>query len=244
MAIVCKNCGRVFDGNFCYSCGQPADTHQLNVHFIWHDIQHGLFHFDEGIYFSVKELYTRPGHSIREFISGKRIKHFRPISLVIVLATVYGLLYHSFEIDVFTSGETQAVKIEADINQWISGHYYWLTLATIPLYTLGTYICFKSQGYNYIEYFVLNAFKAAQRLILHLATFPVLYYFNGTPTIKTVTTILYILDIVLIYWTNIQFFDRLRTVKVMLLSALSHVIFLICVCIILVLILLLFGHLN
>jgi hypothetical protein len=41
----------------------------------WHDVQHGLFHFDKGMYYSAKELYWRPGHSIREFIEGKRVSH-------------------------------------------------------------------------------------------------------------------------------------------------------------------------
>jgi len=240
--MVCKNCNQTFEGNFCNNCGQSANTHKLNAHFLWHDIQHGLFHFDEGIYYSATQLFTRPGHSIREFIEGKRVKHFRPISLVVVLATAYGLLYHSFEVNIFTAGEKQVPKLNLDLNHWFTAHYSWLTLATIPLYTLGTFICFKQQGYNYIEYFVLNAFKASQRMILHLATFPLLYYFNGTPTIKTVTTILYTLDIILIYWTNVQFFNKMNKLKVLLLSALSHIIFLISVLFILTIIVLIFGY--
>ena len=39
--------------------------------------------------YSGKQLFTRPGHAIREFIEGKRIKHLKPISLVIVLALVF-----------------------------------------------------------------------------------------------------------------------------------------------------------
>lgn len=238
--MTCKNCNQSFKGNFCNNCGQSADTHKLNLHFIWHDIQHGLFHFDEGIYYSIKELYLRPGHSIREFIQGKRVKHFKPISLVIVLATVYGLLYHSFEINLFTPGDNAIPKLDSDINNWMAKHYSWLTLATIPLYTFGTYIAFKNQGYNFIEYFVLNTFKASQRLILHIATFPFLYHFNGTTTITKVITILYAIDIILIYWTNFQFFDRLSRVKVLALSILSHLIFLITMVLLLAIIILLF----
>ncbi|GEP52668.1 hypothetical protein FNO01nite_33400 [Flavobacterium noncentrifugens] len=240
--MICKNCNQVFEGNFCNNCGQSADTHRLNVHFIWHDIQHGLFHFDKGIYYSVKELYLRPGHSIREFIEGKRINHFSPISLVIVLATVYGLLYHSFEINLFTTAK-EMPKLNSDINNyWMAKHFSWLTLATIPLYTLGTYACFRNQGYNYIEYFILNTFKASQRLILHIVSFPILYHFNGTPAIKTFITVLYAMDIALIYWTNFQFFDRISTIKVLLLSALSHLIFLAALVFVLAIIVLFGGY--
>ena len=92
MQIICKNCGHIYSGQFCNNCGQPSDTHKLNLHFIWHDLQHAFLHFDKGVLFTAKELFTRPGNSIREFIEGKRVKHFKPISLVIILATLYGVL--------------------------------------------------------------------------------------------------------------------------------------------------------
>ncbi|QOG00887.1 DUF3667 domain-containing protein [Flavobacterium sp. MDT1-60] len=37
-------------------------------------------------------MFTRPGHSIREFIEGKRVKHFKPLWLVAVLGALYGFL--------------------------------------------------------------------------------------------------------------------------------------------------------
>ncbi|MFC6098410.1 DUF3667 domain-containing protein [Flavobacterium qiangtangense] len=239
--MICKNCDNTFEGNFCNNCGQSAATHQLNAHFIWHDIQHGLFHFDKGMYYSAKELYLRPGHSIREFIEGKRIKHFGPISLVIVLATIYGLLYHYFDINLFKNAQ-EGIKL--NLNDWISKHYSWLTLATIPFYTFGTYISFRKQGYNYIEYLVLNTFKASQRLILHIVTFPILYYFNGTPMLSNFITTLYIIDVILIYWTNFQFFDRMGKIKVLFLSILSHLIFLATFIIVMALILVFGGYVD
>lgn len=160
--------------------------------------------------------------------------------MVIVLATVYGLLYHSFEINLFTSGEKEIPKLSLDINHWMAKHYSWFTIATLPLYTLGTYTAFKKQGYNYIEYFVLNTFKASQRLILHIAVFPLLYYFNGTQSIHMVILVIYIMDVVLIYWTNFQFFDKLNAFKVLVLSILSHLIFIGSLFLILIVIFLLF----
>lgn len=91
MTTICKNCNEQLEWHFCGNCGQSAETHKMNVHFLWHDIQHGLLHFDKGILYTSKQLFTRPGIAIKEFIEGKRINHFKPISLIIVLATVYGL---------------------------------------------------------------------------------------------------------------------------------------------------------
>ena len=55
MHVTCKNCDQTYSGHFCNNCGQSADTHKLNLHFILHDIQHAFFHFDEGVLFTAIE---------------------------------------------------------------------------------------------------------------------------------------------------------------------------------------------
>ena len=240
----CKNCNNIFKGKYCNNCGQPADTHRLDFHFLWHDIQHGLFHFDAGLLYSGKQLFLRPGHTIREFIAGKRVKHFKPISMVIILAVTYGLLYHNFDIDntkPFINAQNQSVNY-AFYNEWIAMHFSWITLASIPFYTLGTFICFRKQGYNFIEYFILNTFKASQRLIVHLATFPLLVIYSGTIHIKTLLAVFYVIDLLLGFLTNVQFFNQLPKGKTILLSIGSHLIFLCGIFVVLIAGMLLLGY--
>lgn len=229
MKTTCKNCKQIYKGHYCSNCGQTAETHQLNFHFLWHEIQHGLLHFDKGILFSSKELFSRPGHTIRDFIEGKRVKHFKPISLVIILASLYGLLYHYFDISFVIISTTNSTETGIDnikFNEWMGTHYAWATLLLIPLYTIGTRIAFRKEGYNIVEYFILNTFKASQRLIVHIATFPLLYLFNGTQKMKILSLIIYLIDVVFIYWTNAQFFNKLSLKKSFLLTLLSQFIFL------------------
>lgn len=195
---------------------------------MWHDIQHGLFHFDKGVFYTSKQLFTRPGHTIREFIEGKRIKHFRPLSLVIILATIYGLLYHYFNINLVTeiSGNAAKQRVSFDkINEWLANHFAWATLLTIPFSAIGSYLVFKKQGYNFIEHLVLNAFLASQRLLVHILTFPVIYFNQGTENLPTIAAMITLLDIVLIFWGYSQFFNKLSKGKALLLSLLSYLIF-------------------
>ena len=226
MKIICKNCTHAFEGNFCNKCGQTAETHKINFHFLWHDIQHSLLHFDDGIPYSVKQLFTRPGHSIREFIEGKRVRHFKPVSLVVVLATLYGVLHHFFNVHLYQNISNNLTLGMDNYNEWLTTHFSWITIATIPLFTIGTYICFRKQGYNFVEYFVLNSYKASQRLVLHILAFPLFYYFNGSSKTNNINEILYIFDVLLMVWTNIQFFNKLSPIKTLLLTLLSHMIFL------------------
>lgn len=229
MNITCKNCHQTFKGHYCSNCGQTAETHKLNLHYLWHDIQHGLFHFDSGITYTAKQLFTRPGHSIREFIEGRRVKHFKPISLVIVLATAYIALIHLLHIDLFSETEKNAVSdysiaIEK-FKEWTTSHFAWITLLSIPLHTIGTAICFRKQGYNFIEYFVLNTYKAAQKLYISLLFIPLLYHYSGTTSIATITKTLLLIDFIIYFWTNVQFFNRLSKTKTFFLTLLTHLIF-------------------
>ncbi|MGX7666686.1 DUF3667 domain-containing protein [Flavobacterium pedocola] len=244
MKVKCKNCGNIFEGNFCNKCGQPFDSECLDFHFLWHDLCHGLFHFDKGILYSFKELFTRPGHSIREFIEGKRVKHFKPVSLAIVLAVFYGLLYHSFKVDnvkPFVNQQNDLFNYEA-YNEWVSTHFSWITLGTILFYTLGTYICFHRSKYNLVEFLTLNTFKASQRLFIHIITLPLLLYFNEPTEIKKIIFFIYVLDIVFDFVTNIQFFNMLPRWKTIFLSLMSHIIFLISMAIVSLIIICIMNH--
>jgi hypothetical protein len=230
MTTTCKNCGQHFKGHFCNNCGQPASTHEINFHFLWHDIQHGFFHFDKGIFYTAQQLFTRPGHSIREFIDGKRVKHFKPISLVIILATVYGLLSHTFHITNVT-GEisitgigNEKISIEM-IKEWQDSHYAWVSLLTLPFYALGTFIAFRKQGYNFMEHLVLNAFLAGQRLFFHIVVFPIIYILNSTPNLKSFTDFLSFADFLLMVWAFSQFFNNLSKIKTFWRTLYMYVVF-------------------
>lgn len=229
MQVTCKNCGLTYSGHFCSNCGQPAATHKLNLHFIWHDIQHGFFHFDNGVLFTAKELFTRPGDSIREFIEGKRVKHFKPISLVIILATLYGLLRHLFHFSILDKksvSEIQGIDYEK-LNEWISHHYSWIILLSIPMFSLASFIVFRKQGYNFIEHFVLNSYMASQRLIFRIAIFPVIKYFSESENITLFVDFLMLLDIVFIFWSYITFFQNLSKVKAFIFSIYTYLLFLV-----------------
>lgn len=224
----CKNCQSVVAGNFCSTCGQSTNTHRLNSHFVVHDIQHGLLHFDKGVLYTIKELFTRPGHSIREYIEGKRVKHFKPISLVVLLATLYGLLTLYFKTSVvggFEMGnDPKSTEIFQKIDEWASHHYVAYLLMTLPFVTLGSYLAFRKQRYNFIEHFVFAAFLLGQTLVLQLLFFPLTYFLAGSPFLKVLTSFLGIIAFGITVWANIQFFNRLSGVKAILLTLLSYVI--------------------
>lgn len=212
MSQNCKNCTTPLKGKYCYNCGQTADTHKLNFHYMWHDIQHGLLHFDKGIFFSTKELFTRPGNTVREFLNGKRVKHFKPLSMVIVLATIYAFLLHVLHIDmaadisIRNSNPDPGTLKALSISEWIGSHYAITRLLFIPVLALATFICFCRQKYNFVEFLVLSAFITAQGLVFLIVTMPLYYYFRD---FSWFTLASYCVQWSFFLWTYIQFFNKL-----------------------------------
>jgi Protein of unknown function (DUF3667) len=225
---ICKNCNQKFEGKFCNNCGQTADTHRLSLHYIWHDLQHGLFHFDNGIFFTIKQLLTRPGHSIREFVNGKRVRHFKPLSFVVILATFYGLLSHYFITISFDSVPIHERKdiigaYEA-VSRWSLSHLAYSTLILILSTTVASWLVFKKQGYNLVEHLVLNTFYRGLTLVIALLLFPVLYFLQkgGGASLQAYGLIFQFLDIIVMYWCYCQFFNKLTKLKSLGLTLLTY----------------------
>ena len=89
MTTKCLSCNIISEGKFCSNCSQSLSTHRFSFqHVLQHDFIHGVFHFDKGFFYTIKELFTRPGHSTREYIQGKRTKHFNYFTTVIIVMTI------------------------------------------------------------------------------------------------------------------------------------------------------------
>lgn len=231
--ITCKNCGHIFAGNYCNNCGQSSKTKRIDVKFIWTDIEHGLLHVNKTLFHSLKNLFLDPGRTIKEFLEGKRIHHIMPISLCIILATIYAVLYHILKINLSTSHERNV----EEATEYFFSHYYWFVVATIPIYAFTTKLFFRFKQYNYWEYLVVAAYKLSQRLFVHILSIPIFYMLTTDAAIKNFLLVLSCIDVGLIIWTNLQFFNQLSRFKIILYSILSTLLFTLIILILITLIL-------
>ncbi len=87
----CLNCRAELTGAFCASCGQPAHIHRT-VGAIWHDLLHGVLHFDGKFWQTLPELALRPGELTRRYIHGERARFVSPLALFLFSAfLMYGV---------------------------------------------------------------------------------------------------------------------------------------------------------
>lgn len=215
MHIICKNCQQLVSAKYCGQCGQEASTHKISSHFLWHDIQHGFFHVDKGILYTLKELFTRPGFSIKEYLEGKRVQHFKPISLVIILAGIWGLLYHYLpSSDTHTVAEN-STRISL-ISKWLRDHYSIAELINLPFYALASFVVFRI--YNYWEHLVINAFLIAQKIVIGILVLPILVSLKDETAQKIASLMMTLISFSLFYWTNSQLFAVYTKLKVFALT--------------------------
>jgi len=91
----CLNCGAALMGGYCHECGQRAHVHRTLSAF-WHDLAHGVLHFEGKIWRTLPLLAWKPGDLTRRYIEGQRATFVSPIALflfsVFLLFAVGGLI--------------------------------------------------------------------------------------------------------------------------------------------------------
>ena len=76
----CLDCGAELTGLYCQTCGQRAHLHRT-IGAFWHDLVHGVLHFDAKTWHTLKLLAWRPGELTRRYIDGERTKFISPVAL-------------------------------------------------------------------------------------------------------------------------------------------------------------------
>jgi hypothetical protein len=76
----CLNCGAPLEGPYCHQCGQPGHVHRSLAAF-WHDLAHGVLHFEGKIWRTLPMLAWRPGELTRRYIAGERARFVSPMAL-------------------------------------------------------------------------------------------------------------------------------------------------------------------
>lgn len=89
----CLNCGIEFQGNFCPECGQRADTGRFTISFIFRNFIQGILSNDGGVWFTVKNLFTRPGQMMVDIINGKRKSYFSPFPMLFLTLSLYVIIF-------------------------------------------------------------------------------------------------------------------------------------------------------
>lgn len=220
----CKNCGASVQKNYCSDCGQSTSAGRINSHYLWHEVQHSILHVDRGIFYTIKELILRPGVTIKGYLDGKRVNHFKPFAFVILLGTIYGFIAHFFKVypesELIPDFGVDSAEFVSSSIEWMYGHYSLVMVIAIPFAALGSYLVFRKKGYNYFEHLVINAYITGMQILALLIAY-LLYYNFFYVEIVSVTFVLFYVYYV---WVFIQLFNKGHWVLIALRSILGIIL--------------------
>lgn len=214
-ATDCLNCGQSIQANFCGHCGQSAHTHAINWHYIWHEIPHSVGHLDKGILFTIRQLATRPGYAIREFFDGRRVSHYRPLSLLLLLGTVsvFAMNFLNVRMDELMMAQ-QGPRPNAEANAMVqkfitfmSKNMTLINIATLPMYAFWYWRLFR-RGYNYPQLLVAQTFIASFNMLVSLLFIGSLWALGGSAS--TMQSLSYAFMLVYVAYQTITYVQLMR----------------------------------
>lgn len=202
----CLNCEKKVEGNFCKNCGQKTSTHRFSLtHFFLHDFIHGIFHVDEGIFFTLKKLFTNPGNSIRNYVQGKRVGFFNSFTLIVLLITTNHLIRLFFHVDLSVLHEDKDrvigyLRVAENFDKFIK-------LFGVPFYAIFSYLLFIKTKQNYTENLVLNMYATVGILTINVLFSLFLVIINNIFWLNIFRNIFIIISISYFFWFYYQYFS-------------------------------------
>ncbi|MCU0368886.1 MAG: DUF3667 domain-containing protein [Cyclobacteriaceae bacterium] len=206
MTATCLNCNKELNGDYCSHCGQSAKTHRFTLKYVFkQDFLFSILHVNRGLLYSIKELFTRPGHSIREYIKGKRVTHLNYFTLLVIILLVFSLVEELTPFHYADLVETQKEIVEG-FESLIKKHPKYLYLGIIPFHALFSFLFFKRAMQNYAEHFVLNTYKISAILILNILFILLASFVKDISIIKKADAVLYWVTLAYGTWFYYQYF--------------------------------------
>jgi hypothetical protein len=168
-SLTCLNCEVPIAGKFCANCGQKTDTHRITFkHFIFHDILHGVWHFEKGILFTLKEALFRPGQAGLDYISGKRIRYYNVFYLSLLIIGLNILLIHFYK--EFKVDNTLSIGNDdtPNVTKFFAENVKFILFSIVPILALTARLIFKRLKINITEHFIVAGMCLLGALLIAL----------------------------------------------------------------------------
>lgn len=196
----CPNChGPVRqDENYCPACGQKNHIPRLTLREIGIEV-FLAFTDARGIPQLIVALLKQPGLVAREYVWGKRKRHFPPVSFLILVVGISAFLIG--ETHMITQIQTGSAQ---RISRFMETHVNLILFLNIPVVAFYNHWLFAKKGFNLAEHLVLvTYFSGMKSLIFITVVIPTLYFF---PELRFVVTTFYLLvGLAYFSWANTQF---------------------------------------
>lgn len=163
----CNHCNTEVAQHYCPNCGQAAKIKRIDGQYIIHEIEHVL-HFERGILYTIRELISRPGKNVRNYLTENRSRLVKPVIFIIVTSLVYSLVSHFFHIEE-SYGKKGPITQSAvnTIFKWVQDHYGYANIIMGVFIALFLKLFFRKPGYNFFEILILLCFVMGMGMLIY-----------------------------------------------------------------------------
>ena len=184
---------------------------RIDAKYISHEIQH-IFHIEKGYFYTILQLLTKPGRTVREYLYENRAKYVKPIVYLVFSAVLLTLLFHFLHIEFtfvslknFGPANLLDKNLNAkSVNEWIDGHIGYSALIIGVFISLWIKVLFYKREYNIYEIIVLLSYCFGTLFILMLFFGAIAFPLK----INLITQIGTIISQIYIIWAIGQFFGE------------------------------------
>ncbi|CAL2094311.1 conserved membrane protein of unknown function [Tenacibaculum sp. 190524A02b] len=204
----CLNCNNDVEENFCQICGQKVSTHRFSLKYLFDKgILNGVFMINKGLFYTLKELLTRPGHSIREYINGKRVKHLNAFNLLLLLITV------AYFLDTYTNLKLADVMNESSkefatsFEKFMKEYPRLIYIMNVPLMAISSFLIFRKSKLNLAENIILSTYKSSAEILLTMPLILLAIFYKDLSVLKIAYQLSPLLAFGYSFWFYYQFFS-------------------------------------
>ena len=163
----------------------------------------GFLDLEKGFLYTLKSLFTRPGHFVREYIDGKRLTYFHFLTFLLLILGIYIFLdeFSNVKLSQLYASSSSENNLLQDYESFSKKYPRLLTLIAIPLTSVITYFLFKKAKYNFAEHIILNTFKSSGELVIVMLFTVLTIFYTNIEVLKPIYSILQvILGIYFVYF--------------------------------------------
>lgn len=161
----CQNCHKSFEGNYCPDCGQPARLRRIDGKYIRDEIS-SVFNLDKGILLTIKELFIRPGKSIKDFLTTDRHRLVKPILFILITSIAYSIINHYFKIEDQYVNYKGMKGTTGRMFAWVQDNYGYANII-MGIFIAGMLkLFFINSGYNFYEVLILLCFIMGMGMLI------------------------------------------------------------------------------
>jgi len=194
---ICKNCDNHYpDFNaYCPYCSQKTGVHRLNVQAVLHEGVHYFTHTDKGVFKLFRDLISKRGVIAREYVEGKRKKHFPPFTFFLIVAGILLFVFSKpqFNIPIDLADKTSILKIsdpiekvnelakyrrETEASQFIVRYFNYFAILSLPVKAFAFWLFYRRK-YNFVENLVAGMYMLGFCLFAYAVLFLPSVYLLG-----------------------------------------------------------------